>query len=123
MRQSPNPFPRGSWIVCTGGRVLGVLNRNLVRSPPVVDASLRVLVIIADDSEFIRQSSFSVQNTSMSAHSAAASESPTRPRPVGPGGVASRIRSPPQRALLKPYTLQHLRRLPSLYLRRQPLVP
>ena len=49
MRQSSNPFPRGSWIACTGGRVLGVLNRNLVRSPPVVDASLRVLVVLADD--------------------------------------------------------------------------
>ncbi|KAK8093146.1 uncharacterized protein PG998_014547 [Apiospora kogelbergensis] len=90
MRQSSNPFPRGSWIACTGGRVLGVLNRNLLRSPPGVDASLRILVVLADDWEFIRQDSLSTQNASTPAPSTAASDSPTRPRPVGPGGVASR---------------------------------
>ncbi|KAK8106681.1 hypothetical protein PG999_010040 [Apiospora kogelbergensis] len=90
MRQSSNPFPRGSWIACTGGRVLGVLNRNLIRSPPVVEASLRILVVLADDWEFIRQSSLAAQNASTPAPSTATSESPTRLRPVGPGGVASR---------------------------------
>ena len=29
MRQAANPFPRGSWIVCSG-RILGVLNRELI---------------------------------------------------------------------------------------------
>ncbi|KAK8121489.1 hypothetical protein PG999_005609 [Apiospora kogelbergensis] len=84
MRQSSNPFPRGSWIACTGGRVLGVLNRNLIRSPPVIDASLQILVVLADDWEFIRQSSLSAQNASTSAPSTAASESPTRLRPAFP---------------------------------------
>jgi len=107
MRQSSNPFPRGSWIACTGGRVLGVLNRNLVRSPLVIDASLRILVVLADDWEFICQSSFSTQNTSTPTSSNAPGDSPTQPRPVGPGGVASRnpFSSPTRPTKAPPATL------------------
>ena len=32
MRQAANPFPKGSWVVCSG-RILGVLNRELIQGP------------------------------------------------------------------------------------------
>ena len=89
MRQAANPFPRGSWIVCSG-RILGVLNRDLIQDPQVMDSTARILVILPDDWEFIRQSALSGHNTSTPTFSYAANQSPTTPRPAGPGGVASR---------------------------------
>ncbi|KAH6988810.1 hypothetical protein BKA56DRAFT_709876 [Ilyonectria sp. MPI-CAGE-AT-0026] len=89
MRQAINPFPKGSWIVCSG-RVLGVLNRELIQGPQVVDSTVRILVILPDDWEFVRQSALSTHNASMPTSSNSFNESPTSPRPAGPGGVASR---------------------------------
>ncbi|KAH7202763.1 hypothetical protein BKA60DRAFT_600626 [Fusarium oxysporum] len=89
MRQAVNPFPKGSWIVCSG-RVLGVLNRDLIQGPQVVDSTVRILVILPDDWEFVRQSTLSAHNTYMPTSSNPVNESPTPPRPAGPGGVASR---------------------------------
>ncbi|KAH7146778.1 hypothetical protein B0J13DRAFT_552622 [Dactylonectria estremocensis] len=89
MRQAVNPFPKGSWIVCSG-RVLGVLNRELIQGPQVVDSTIRILVILPDDWEFIWQSALSTHNTSMPISSSPVNESPTPLRPAGPGGVASR---------------------------------
>ncbi|KAH7190417.1 hypothetical protein DER44DRAFT_816009 [Fusarium oxysporum] len=89
MRQAVNPFPKGSWIVCSG-RVLGVLNRDLIQGPQVVDSTVRILVILPDDWEFVRQSTLSTHNTYMPTSSNPVNESPTPPRPAGPGGVASR---------------------------------
>ncbi|KAK3350319.1 hypothetical protein B0T25DRAFT_611560 [Lasiosphaeria hispida] len=89
MRQATKPFPRGSWIVCSG-RILGVLNRELIQGPQVIDSTARILVILPDDWEFIRQSALSGYNVSVSISSNVANEPPTTPRPAGPGGVASR---------------------------------
>ncbi|KAI3571502.1 hypothetical protein IWW34DRAFT_897973 [Fusarium oxysporum f. sp. albedinis] len=89
MRQAVNPFPKGSWIVCSG-RVLGVLNRDLIQGPQVVDSTVRILVILPDDWEFVRQSTLSTHSTYMPTSSNPVNESPTPPRPAGPGGVASR---------------------------------
>ncbi|KAH7204968.1 hypothetical protein BKA60DRAFT_656034 [Fusarium oxysporum] len=89
MRQAVYPFPKGSWIVCSG-RVLGVLNRDLIQGPQVVDSTVRILVILPDDWEFVRQSTLSTHNTYMPTSSNPVNESPTPPRPAGPGGVASR---------------------------------
>lgn len=85
MKQAANPFPKGSWIVCSG-RILGVLNRDLVRGPQVVDPAVRILVILPDDWEFIRQNVLSGTNT------ASASPNPVNgsAAPTGPGGVVSR---------------------------------
>ncbi|KAH7110208.1 hypothetical protein B0J13DRAFT_591155 [Dactylonectria estremocensis] len=71
MRQAVNPFPKGS-------------------RPQVVDSTVRILVILPDDWEFIRQSALSTYNTSMPISSSPVNESPTPLRPAGPGGVASR---------------------------------
>ncbi|KAL6406056.1 hypothetical protein AUP68_10617 [Ilyonectria robusta] len=89
MRQAANPFPKGSWIVCSG-RVLGVLNRELIQGPQLVDSTVRILVILPDDWEFVRQSALSTHNTSMPTSSNPVNEPPTPPRPAGPGGVTSR---------------------------------
>jgi hypothetical protein len=89
MRQAVNPFPKGSWIVCSG-RVLGVLNREIIQGPQVVDSTVRILVILPDDWEFVRQSSLSTHNAPIPASSSPAHGLPTPPRPAGPGGVASR---------------------------------
>ncbi len=89
MRQAANPFPKGSWIVCSG-RILGVLNRELIQGPHVVDSTVRILVIIPDDWEFVRQGVLSTHNTSAPTSSNLANVLSTPPRPVGPGGVASR---------------------------------
>ncbi|KAH7122202.1 hypothetical protein B0J13DRAFT_567146 [Dactylonectria estremocensis] len=89
MRQAVNPFPKGSWIVCSG-RVLGVLNRELIQGPQIVDSTVRILVILPDDWEFVRQSTLSTYNTYMPTSSNPVNKSPTPPRPAGPGGVASR---------------------------------
>lgn len=89
MRTATNPFPKGSWITCSG-RLLGVLDRDLIRGPRLVDSSVRILVILADNWEFIRQSSLSANNTPTPKLSNSVDNSPTTPRPVGPGGVASR---------------------------------
>lgn len=66
MKNSPSPFPSGSWISCTG-RVVGVLNRELLRTELPADSPIRILVIVADHWEFIRQTSLT-------------SRSPTTPR-------------------------------------------
>jgi len=84
-----NPFPKGSWIVCSG-RILGVLNRELIQGPHVVDSTVRILVILADDWEFVRQGALSTHNTSTPTSSNIANVLSTPPRLVGPGGVASR---------------------------------
>lgn len=62
-RQAVHPLPKGSWIECSG-RVLGVLNPELIQGPQVIDSTVRTLVIIPDDWEFIRQSALSIHNTS-----------------------------------------------------------
>ncbi|SPJ74763.1 uncharacterized protein FTOL_04494 [Fusarium torulosum] len=56
----------------------------------VVDSTVRILVILPDDWEFVRQSTLSTHNTHMPTSSNPVNESPTPPRPAGPGGVASR---------------------------------
>ncbi|KAH8659483.1 hypothetical protein BGZ61DRAFT_370535 [Ilyonectria robusta] len=89
MRQAANPFPKGSWIVCSG-RILGVLNRELIQGPQLIDSTVRILVILPDDWEFVRQSALSTHNTSMPTSSNPVNEPPTPPRPAGPGGVTSR---------------------------------
>ncbi|KAK3374717.1 hypothetical protein B0H63DRAFT_496128 [Podospora didyma] len=89
MRQAANPFPRRSWIVCSG-RILGVLNRELIQGPQVIDSTTRILVILPDDWEFIRQGALSGHNASPPTPPHSSKESPTIPRPPGPGGVASR---------------------------------
>jgi hypothetical protein len=89
MRQAANPFPRGSWIVYSG-RVLGVLNRKLIQGPQVIDSTTRILVVLPDDWEFDRQSALSGHSTVTPTPSNPVTESPTTPRPAGPGGVASR---------------------------------
>ena len=89
MRQAVNPFPKGSWIICSG-RVLGVLNRELIQGPQVINSTVRILVILPDDWEFVRQSALSTHNTSMPTSSNPVNEPPTPPRPAGPGGVTSR---------------------------------
>ena len=89
MRTAANPFPKGSWVACSG-RVLGVLDRVLIRGPQLVDSSVRILVVLPDNWEFIRQNSLSTNNTPTSKSSNLVDKSPTTPRPAGPGGVASR---------------------------------
>jgi hypothetical protein len=41
MRTAAKPFPRGSWIACSG-RVLGVLDRELIHGPQLVDSTVRI---------------------------------------------------------------------------------
>jgi hypothetical protein len=89
MRTAASPFPRGSWIVCSG-RLLGVLNRNLIQGPHLVDPSVRILVILPDNWEIVRQSALSANNTSTPTPSNRVNRSPTTPRPAGPGGITSR---------------------------------
>ncbi|KAK3353869.1 hypothetical protein B0T25DRAFT_428602, partial [Lasiosphaeria hispida] len=84
-----NPFPKGSWIVYSG-RVLGVLNRDLIQGPHIIDSTTRIFVILPDDWEFVRQSALSAHNVPTPTPSNPVPESPTPPRPVGPSGVASR---------------------------------
>jgi hypothetical protein len=88
MRQAANPFSRGSWIVCSG-RILGVLNRELIQSQ-VIDPTTRILVILPDDWEFVRQSALSGHNAPMPTPSNPVGEPPTPPQPAGPGGITSR---------------------------------
>ncbi len=88
MLQGANPFPRGSWMSCSG-RVLGVLNRELLQGPQVLDSTVRILVVLPDDWEFIRQDALAARSPSVSASSNPIREPPTLPRPAGPGGVAS----------------------------------
>jgi hypothetical protein len=96
MLQAVQPFPRGSWIVCSG-RILGVLNRELIQGPTTVDSTVRILVILPDDWEFVRQSALSAYNASAPPSSNPVNGLPTPPRPAGPGGVTSRnpFSSPP----------------------------
>jgi len=89
MRQAAHPFPKGSWIECSG-RVLGVLNRELIQGPQVIDSTVRILVILPDDWEFIRQNALSTHNTSTSPSSNPVNGLPTPPQPAGPGGIVSR---------------------------------
>jgi len=89
MRQATNPFPKGSWVVCSG-RILGVLNRELIQDPSVVDSTVRILVILPDDWEFIRQNTLSAHTAGTSTSSNSANRLATPLRPAGPGGVASR---------------------------------
>jgi hypothetical protein len=89
MRTAAKPFPRGSWIVCSG-RVLGVLDRELIQGPQLVDPTVRILVILPDNWEFVRQNALSTHNSSTPISSNPVNGSPTTPRRAGPGGVASR---------------------------------
>jgi len=89
MRQATNPFPRGSWIVCSG-RILGVLNRELLQGQQAIDSATRILVILPDDWEFVRQSALSAHNAPTSTPPNPVPESPTTPRLPAHGGVASR---------------------------------
>ncbi|KAH6995446.1 hypothetical protein BKA56DRAFT_694517 [Ilyonectria sp. MPI-CAGE-AT-0026] len=124
MRQAVNPFPKGSWIVCSG-RVLGVLNRELIQGPQVVDSTVRILVILPDDWEFVRQSALSTHNTSMPISSNPVNESPTPPRPAGPGGVASRnpFSSPSHGQKLSPQRKAASPTLPSKQSAKPPACP
>ncbi|EAQ85286.1 predicted protein [Chaetomium globosum CBS 148.51] len=79
-----NPFPRGSWIACSG-RLLGVLDRNLIQGPQLVDTSVRIPVVLPDDRESIRQSSLTAHNTTPIRPSTV----PTTPRSTGPRGITS----------------------------------
>lgn len=89
MRTTGSPFPRGSWIVCSG-RLLGVLDRDLIQGPRLVDPSVRILVILPDNWEIVRQSALSANNSSALRSSNPIDASPTTPRQVGPGGITSR---------------------------------
>jgi len=89
MRQATNPFPKGSWIICSG-RILGVLNRELFRGPQVVNSSVRILVVLPDEWEFIRQNALSTQNTSIPTSLSLINKSLLLPRLAGLGGVVSR---------------------------------
>ncbi len=88
MRESTNPFPKGSWVACSG-RILGVLNRALIKGPHIIDSTVRILVVLPDNWEFIRQNSLSAQSGSIPAPTKPFAELPTPPRPAGPGGVGS----------------------------------
>ena len=88
MRDSAAPFPKGSWIACSG-RILGVLNRATIKGPRTVDSTTRILVVLPDDWDFIRQSSLVAQNPSSLAPKTPLIELPTPPRATGPGGVGS----------------------------------
>lgn len=89
MRTATNPFPRGSWIVCSG-RLLGVLDRDLVQGPRLVDPTVRILVMLPDNWEFVRQNSLTPNSTPIPASSNVVAALPTTPRPAGSGGVTSR---------------------------------
>lgn len=89
MRTAANPFPKGSWITCSG-RLLGVLDRELIQGPRMVDSTVRILVILPDSWELIRQNTLSAHRTSTPTSSGPVTGSPTTPRPAGPGGIASR---------------------------------
>ncbi|EAQ88567.1 predicted protein [Chaetomium globosum CBS 148.51] len=89
MRTAANPFPKGSWIACSG-RLLGVLDRDLIQGPRKADPTVRILVILADSWELIRQNSPSTNNTPTPKSSDPVGNLPTTPRSAGPGAVASR---------------------------------
>jgi hypothetical protein len=89
MRTAATPFPKGSWITCSG-RLLGVLDRDLIQGPKLVDSSVRILVILPDSWELIRQNTLSAHSTSTPASAGPVNNSPKTPRPAGPGVVASR---------------------------------
>jgi len=89
MRTAPNPFPKGSWFVCSG-RLLGVLDRDLIQGPRLVDPTVRILVILPDDWEFVRQNALATNNIPAPTSSNPVAASPTTPRPTGPGGITSR---------------------------------
>jgi hypothetical protein len=88
MRTAANPFPRGPLIVCSG-RLLGVLNRDRIQGPQLVDPTIRILVILPDNWEFVRQNTLAA-HTPTPTSSNAVSGLPTTPRSAGPGGVTSR---------------------------------
>ena len=85
MRKARNPFSKRSWVACSG-RVLGILNRDLIHRHRL-DPTVRILVVLPDNWEFIRQSTLSTVSTSSDT---SADLLLTPPRPSGPGGVASR---------------------------------
>jgi hypothetical protein len=58
MRAAAKPFSRGSWIVCSA-RLLEVLDRELIQGPQLVDPTVRILVVLPDNWEFVRQSALS----------------------------------------------------------------
>src|SRR5438309_11439201 len=103
MRQAVNPFPKGSWIVCSG-RVLGILNRELIQGPQIVDSTVQILAILPNNRELIRQNALSTYSTAMLTSSNLVYESPTPSRSASPGGVASRnpFLSPTQSQNLSP---------------------
>ena len=89
MRSAANPFPRGSWIACSG-RLLGVLDRELIQGPKVVDSTVRILVVLPDSWELIRQNTLYAHSTSTPKSSGPVTGSPTTPRSAGPSGITSR---------------------------------
>jgi hypothetical protein len=89
MRTAANPFPKGSWIACSG-RLLGILDRELIQGPKVVDSTVRILVVLPDSWELIRQNTLSQHNTPAPTSSGPVTGSPTTPRPAVSGRVASR---------------------------------
>ena len=75
MRTAANPFPKGSWIACSG-RLLGILDP--------------ILVVLPDSWELIRQNTLSQHNTPAPTSPGPVTGSPTTPRPAVSGRVASR---------------------------------
>jgi hypothetical protein len=89
MGTATSPFHKGSWIVCSG-RVLGVLDRELIEGPQPVDSTIRILVILPDDWEFVRQGTLSAQNPCPPKGGNPSNKSPATPKTANPGGIASR---------------------------------
>jgi hypothetical protein len=56
----------------------------------VVDSTVRILVVLPDNWELIRQNTLSAHSTSTPTSSGPVTGSPTTPRSDGPGGIASR---------------------------------
>ncbi|EAQ88793.1 hypothetical protein CHGG_05412 [Chaetomium globosum CBS 148.51] len=71
-------------------RLLGVLNRDLIQGPRKVDPTIRILVILADNWELIRQNPPSTNNTPTPKSSDPVGNLPTTPRSAGPGALTSR---------------------------------
>lgn len=95
MKSSSSPFPSGSWISCTG-RVLGVLNRQLLQADLPADSPVRILAIVADHWEFIRQASLNSRSPTAPKQSSSSRvpQTPTKstafPSSQGSGGIISR---------------------------------
>jgi hypothetical protein len=98
MRTAEKPFPKGSWIVCSG-RVLGVLDRGLIQGSQPVDPNIRILVILPDNWESIQQNTLSAHTASAFKSSNSINKPPTTPRTAGHGGLRAETHSHPPSAV------------------------